>query len=48
MSDKKSRPSLAMDHKGAVLPSAPPKVPMPTVKPTEGAKPSAPNPKPKG
>jgi hypothetical protein len=45
MTDKKdvpTRPSIGMDHKGAVLPSAPSKAPMPAVKPTEGAKPNPP------
>lgn len=46
MTEKKdipARPSIGMDHKGAVLPSAPSKAPMPPVKPTEGAKPSPPS-----
>jgi hypothetical protein len=45
MNDKKeapSRPSIGIDHKGAVLPSAPSKVPIPAVKPTGGPKPSPP------
>jgi len=37
-----SRPSLGLDHKGAVLPSAPSKAPMPAVKPTGGPKPNPP------
>jgi hypothetical protein len=43
--DTPTRPSLSLDHRGAVLPPAAPKVPMPTVKPTEGAKPNNPAPK---
>jgi hypothetical protein len=45
MTDKKitpARPSMSLDHKGTVLPPAAPKVPMPPIKPTQGAKPSQP------
>lgn len=45
MNDKKeapTRPSLGIDHRGAVLPSVPSKAPMPAVKPTGGTKPSQP------
>jgi hypothetical protein len=43
MTDRKNPPAtMAHDHKGAVLPTAPVKAPMPAVKPTEGTRPSAP------
>jgi len=45
MNDKKessTRPSISLDHKGAVLPSVPSKAPMPPVKPTVGSKPNPP------